>query len=311
MTRAELSWTHAPDLLSDLTQLGLSTRICNLDYWLQHVVHGSFNELERGARSQHSVPQHMLEPGPLRRAITHEFAFRSLTEILATRALSMLSALAPNTEKLEFVLTVTLDEARHARLFRGHLSELGIADCDDDAELVRLARGSDAHLDAIEKFAFEVIREQGDFIGGVLINTVLVEGLLAPAAALSERKWAKLNPVAADVQHGTGIDEARHLAVGCEILRDHLRAHPSDKARLRTILQRGFALWRELPADPISVEREHEFQAGMTAQRALVQQVELVSGVKLIDTTPETRIALAARTTDHLQLSRLQYIGLT
>ena len=73
---------------------------------------------------------------------------------------------------------------------------------------------SDAVLVPLEEFGIPIGRDHGDYIGGVVVLTVLVEGVLAPAAELSERKWRLLDPAAAQIERAAGIDEIRHLTRG-------------------------------------------------------------------------------------------------
>lgn len=91
---------------------------------------------------------------------------------------------------MEFYATQMIDEARHARVFRNHLVELGmpadtlLKDIDDMAADYRRRV-----LRPVEDFTLEIVRDQQDFIGGVAVFAIVIEGVLAPAAELSERKW--------------------------------------------------------------------------------------------------------------------------
>ena len=58
--------------------------------------------------------------------------------------------------------------------------------------------------------------------------TVLVEGVLAPAAELSERKWRLLDPAAAEIERAAGIDEIRHLTVGSAVVKHYLDSRPAS-----------------------------------------------------------------------------------
>src|ERR1035438_3250233 len=65
-----------------------------------------------------------LGPSSSMRRATHgysdrsEFAFRSIAEEKATRAISHLIANAPDVANMEFFGTQLIDEARHSRVFR-------------------------------------------------------------------------------------------------------------------------------------------------------------------------------------------------
>src|SRR5260370_42716496 len=77
-------------------------------------------------------------------------------------------------------------------------------------------------LDPIAEFAVRTVRDEGDFVGAVAAFTIVVEGALAPAAELSERKWNRLDPAAGQIARGSAIDWIRHLTVGSSILKEHL-----------------------------------------------------------------------------------------
>ena len=134
--------------------------------------------------------------GHYARRLAKDFAFRSLAEEKATRAIAQLVALAPTTDVMEFYATQLLDEARHAMVFRSHLIELGVADEYTLPEVVESLAGDDRDsiLNPLEEFGLALAADPPDFIGGVVVVTVLVEGVLAPSAELSERKWRPLTP---------------------------------------------------------------------------------------------------------------------
>src|ERR1700730_15274869 len=127
-TPSEASWEEAPSLIAGATLLELTPAKCTLDYWLAAAPQGPLAGLVHGHTAAARVPGYMLEPGPLRDAILDELAFRSIAEEKATRALGYLVANAPDVDALEFFATQLLDEARHSRVFRGHLLELGVAE---------------------------------------------------------------------------------------------------------------------------------------------------------------------------------------
>jgi hypothetical protein len=251
------------------------------------------------------------EPGPLNSALRQELAFRSIAEEKATRAISYLVALAPDNPSLEFYATQLLDEARHAMVFRSHLLQLGIDRNDLWAAVERLA-GEDSRriLVPLEEFGLRTLRDARDFIGGVVILTVLVEGVLAPSAELSERKWRIFDPAAADVERGAGIDEIRHLTVGSSIARGYLLDHPEEKPRILELIQEGYALWDKLPSADLVMRREELFQQGLERHGGLAGDFEVWTGRRLVDTTAEERAGKAHEWADRMQRARLVYMGL-
>lgn len=309
-TPPEADWDVAPDLLHGALTLTLTPERCDLEYWLNVVAQGTLAGLVRGHRKDTGVPQYMRTPGPLRSALLSEFAFRSAAEEKATRAISDLVSSAPDIATMEFFVTQLVDEARHARVFRGHLLELDVPES-ELADSVQAMAGEDirAVLEPLEEFAAPV-RAAGDFAGGVVILTVLVEGVLAPAAELSERKWRILDPAAAEIERGAAIDELRHLTVGSEVVRRYVADRPDERSRLTGLIGEGQQLWGNLPVLPMLHRREVLFQEGLAQHAGLVGDYEVWPGRRLVDTTPEERIQQAVTWSAQMQTSRLEYMGL-
>jgi hypothetical protein len=309
---AEADIDRAPGLLDGASSLELTPQRCNLEYWLGAVAQGTLRGLVKGGhRAEATTPAWMREPGPLRQALIEEFAFRSIAEEKATRALSYLVLHAPDIDTMEFFATQLIDEARHSAVFRGHLLELGVARDELGATIEQVA-GEDREkiLVPLENFGLPLGRDAGDFIGGVCVLTVLVEGVLAPAAELSELKWRLLDPAAAEIERAAGIDEIRHLTVGSAVIGQHLQANPGELPRLKELIERGRALWAGLPVLDMILRRERLFQEGMQQLRYVVGDYELAPGKRLIDSTPEERLMMAATWSMELQDSRLAAMGL-
>jgi hypothetical protein len=307
----EADWDTAPSLLDGAMKVELTAAQCGVRYWFDAVPNGTL----RGQSLGHSVdvrtPDILREPGPLRDALSQELAFRSMAEEKATRAISYLVASAPDNETMEFFATQLLDEARHAMVFRNHLLDLGV-EVGELWETVEKLAGADRDriLLPLEEFGLKVLRDDGDFIGGVVVLTVLVEGVLAPSAELSERKWRPLDPAAADIERGAGIDEIRHLTVGGSVAREHLLRHPEDKPRILQLIGRGVALWDKLPVTEQIYGREVLFQQGLEQHAQLVGDYEIWPGKRLIDTTPQERMQTAMDWSRQMQAARLTFMGL-
>ncbi|HWH01655.1 MAG TPA: VlmB-like protein [Pilimelia sp.] len=309
---AEADWDAAPGLLDGAKELTLTAAQCDLAYWLEAVAQGTLRgRAATGHAPDAATPDFMRRPGPLREALVLELGYRSIAEEKATRLLAYYVAHAPGVAELEFYATQLIDEARHAKVFRHHLVELGMpAD-----GLVRAVEEMAAEyvrevLDPIEAFATRVVRDERDFVGGVAIFTIIIEGVLAPAAELSERKWTPLDPAASEIARGASIDEIRHLTVGSSIIREHLARCPEYRPRLLDILREGRRLWDELPDAKYVLHREELFQEGMAQQAARIGDYEIWPGRRLLDTTPQERYAAAERWTEEMAEARMRYMGL-
>lgn len=305
MIPREADFDLAPSLLDGAMHLELSARECNLRYWLEAVPLGTLRGWLDGHDPALTVPQHM-KSGPLFDAITQEYAFRAVAEEKAARALSYLVPLAPDVDTMEFYATQVIDEARHAMVFRNHLTALGVRERAES-----LARADIALiLEPLEEFSLDIMRDKADFLGGVVVMTIILEGALAPAAELSERKWRPIDPAAADIDKGAGIDEIRHLTVGASVARQCLLEHPERRDEVLALIERGMRLWSELPVHAMVYRREVLFQNGIEQHPDVVGDYEIWPGRRLIDTTPDERQRTAENWSHEMKQARLKYMGL-
>lgn len=307
----EADWDTAPMLFEGGDDLQLTAEQCDLNYWFANVPHGTLRGNAVGHAPDVVAPEFLAEPGPLREALTKELAFRALAEERTARALSYLVFCAPDTVTLDFYASQLFDETRHAMAFRNHLHELGVAKEDLPAEVERLAgRDRESILVPLEEYVVPVVRDDLDFVGGVVLLTTLVEGVLAPAFEQSEVKWRPLDPAMADIERGAGIDEVRHLAVGSSLVREHVRAHPEETERLVDLVRKGMGLFTELPVPAQLAGWEALFQEGMGQHPDVIGDYEIWPGRRLLDTTPDERLTRTLEMTTKIHLNRLNEMGL-
>lgn len=311
-TAPETGWDSAPGLLDGAMNLVLTPERCDLPYWFSSVAQGTLRDRARtGYADGVPTPDHMRQPGPLRDALLLELGYRSVAEEKATRTLAHYVDVAPGIPEMDFYATQLIDEARHSMVFRSHLVDMGVPAGALLSTIDRMA--ADYTVDVLEPvvdFALRVVRDEGDFVGGVAIFTIVIEGVLAPAAELSERKWDRLDPAASEIARGAAIDEIRHLTVGSSIVRDHLIAHPEYRPRLLEILAEGEQLWDEVPDREYVMAREELFQQGMAEHADLVGDYEVWPGRRMLDTTPAERYDTADRWTDEMAEVRMRYMSL-
>jgi hypothetical protein len=305
----EADWDSAPGLLDGATNSELTARQANLRYWLSAVPAGLRGWLD-GHAPDVTVPDFM-RSGPLYDAIAQEYAFRAVAEEKAARALSYLVPLAPDVDTMEFYATQVLDEARHSMVFRNHLVTLGVR---PERLWPAIDELAGAHVRSIllplEEFSLAIMRDRADFLGGVVVMTIILEGALAPAAELSERKWRPLDPAAADIDRGAGIDEIRHLTVGAAVARQYLLDHPHRRPEVLDLIGRGMALWAQLPVHDMVFHREELFQQGLERHADVVGDYEIWPGRRLVDTTPAERQRTAEGWSAELKETRLKHMGL-
>ena len=307
----EADWDEAPRLLEGAANVELTVERCDLAYWFTSVAQGTLRDRPLGYAAGLETPDYMRKPGPLREALTLELCYRALDEEAATRVLADYVATAPGIPELEFFSTQLMDEARHHMIFRNHLLNLG----HPKEGLMDFVRATGAEynrliLTPIREFASQVVREERDFVGGVVAFAIIIEGVLAAATELSEIKWSVLDPVAGEVARGASIDEIRHLAVGSSFVREHLIKHPEARDDVLKLLKRGRKLWEQLEDKEFVMERERLYQEGMQEHRDLLGDYEVYPGRRLIDTTAEERWELAAKWNDELADARLEYMGI-
>jgi hypothetical protein len=306
---AEADWDQAPNLLEGATTIELSPYECDMEYWLKAVPQGSWQGLVRGRRPESTVPDYLLEDGPLRDNLMEECAFRALTEDAATKACARVTAAATDVAGMEFYATQTLDEARHSQTFRCHLLDLGVP---QDELLTTMERISGPDRDRIVGPMWEwgLGAFQDKFINGVVIVTIVLEGVLAPTTELSERKWKPLSPAMADISRGACVDELRHLAVGSWFVRQHLLEHPEDKPEILELVIEGRRFWSELPTAEVIYKRELLYNEAIQPLGHVLGDYEIAPGRKLRETTAEERLAMALDWSKEIQESRLEYMGL-
>jgi hypothetical protein len=119
-----------------------------------------------------------------------------------------------------------------------------------------------------------------------------------------------LDPAAADIDRGAGIDEIRHLTVGADIARRYLLDHPGERPRVVKLIGEGMEMWHHLPVQEMIMEREEWFQEGLLEQADVVGDHEIWPGRRLIDTTPEERQTTADRWSRDMKAIRLRHMGL-
>ena len=307
-------FSRAPGLLEGATTYELSPEECDIEFWLTAVAQGALHGLVRGRRPDVAVPGFLRAPGPLRDNLITEFAFRSLTEIEATRICALATAAAPNPAYMDFFATQTLDEARHADSFRSHLVDLGVPAGELHETVERVARADVRQLiDPMWQWGTAVLERNAAtrFIDIVSVVTVLLEGVLAPTTELSELKWKGISPATADIERGACVDEIRHLSVGSWIIRQHVRDNPSDTQRLVEFVAEGRQIWAKLPTAEIIFAREQQYQEGMLRHRDAIGEYEIFPGRRLVDTTAEERMLRALEWSEEIQRSRLSYMGLS
>lgn len=253
-----------------------------------------------------------LEHPSLKESLIQEMSFKSLTEYYASKAILDIIKIAPCMEEYDFLNTLLIDETNHSFLFRNYLIENNLIDSKRSMEQMASIL-SDTHMDVVEPFqAFikQWVVNKNDFYAGIIIITIILEGVLAPSAELSEKKWLPFYPRASAIQKYANSDEVRHLTLCCDILKRAIKNNANTLHTLKSCIVEGLGIWNTSNINNIIMNREILFQKGMNDNINLLENYYLTKDVMLKDTTPDSRLKISHEMVEALQKSRLRDIGI-
>lgn len=299
------------NLVEKASSKELTTRDCSVEIWMKEVAQKQRLGTTYGRDAKIIVPGQVLNEGPLRESLIDEFAFKALSEDYGTRGICHLAAMAESSQEHEFLVTQVFDEAMHTRAFKHHLEEIGACDTYIDTFIrEKYAEEIRSIFTPLNDFFEIVVIKNKNYLGGVTILTIILEGVLAPTAEMGELKWQRLNPVASNIQHQANLDEIRHLTICANIIKEAIERNPLVLEQVGTVLHDGMELWKKIPIKDIIYKREVLFQKGMLEYKEIVNDQPLTKELRLIDSTPEQRLHLTFEWTQQMQASRIKYMGL-
>ena len=243
----EASLDRAPDLIEGARTLQMTAAGCGLEHWLRAVAQGTLRGLVNGHRPEAAVPAWMREDGPLRQALR-----RGVRLPLDRRGEGHPGAVVPRAARSGHRRHGVLRHpaARRGPALGGVPRPPARARGPAGRAAPRRSSGSPARTATASSCRWRTSAcrwapDDGDFIGGVVVLTVLVEGVLAPAAELSERKWRLARPGRrrdragrrASTRSATSPSAARSSRE--HLLRAPRGAGPPQRARST----RGRAMW--------------------------------------------------------------------
>jgi hypothetical protein len=138
-------------------------------------------------------------------------------EEAALRVSGALVRRAPDEAAMAFAAQQTLDEARHHEMFRRRLEASTRASG-------RRAAGDDILIPPLRRFldlCYEVA-DHGDFVEGLVLTNLVLEGMAYPLYAYEERYWAPVDPYLARLIASAFADETRHVAFGAALVKEAL-----------------------------------------------------------------------------------------
>lgn len=147
-------------------------------------------------------------------------------EAAALEASSAMVRIAPNHNSRIFMATQVADEARHLEVFLHRLSELGVADPED--EVYRRAHPSLLTF----KTRMVGLAESGDWNAAVFAQNVVLETM---EFTVFRHHALTADAITKQVLEGVISDERRHLGFGENDLGSRLFADPAERARLEPL----------------------------------------------------------------------------
>ncbi|MFL1538416.1 hypothetical protein ACJOYG_01640 [Acinetobacter baumannii] len=248
----------------------------------------------------------------LENSLKQELSFKSLTEFYASKAILDIVKIAPSLKEYDFLNTLLIDETHHSYLFRTYLKDNGLLALTNPLEEMAevLNHSHQQVVIPFQDFIKKWVVDKNDFYAGISIITIILEGILAPTAELSEVKWLPFYKKASEIQRYANVDEVRHLTICAEILKSKVNTNPEIKNSLQECIHEGLNIWNTSNIQNIILQRESLYQQGIEENQHLIEDYYLVDGILLKDTTPEMRLEISNSMVHQMQKSRLEYIGI-
>lgn len=224
---------------------------------------------------------------PLAEVHRLDLALFVVFEEVALRVSGALVRRAPTQDALSFAAQQTLDEAHHYEVF--------LARSDQARALAGLPPGSidpailTPPLRRFVEHCYEVA-DSGDFLAGLTLTNLLLEGMAHPLYAYEERYWQPIDPYLARLVRGAFIDETRHVTYGARLVSGLLAEDPSARARIGVLCRQARLALREAFQYYIRVF-VGLFDAVARRHRDLFAAAELAPGRRIADTPYADQVA--------------------
>ncbi len=279
----------------------------SVQYWLESAPQGYLLGTEFGHRTDESEPSELLLDAPMLEQTIRATVQLVVGERCALAASSGLINAAPDEASKRFLATQTLDEARHVEVFTQRLYDLGVR----RSELEEVIRAhANPHLVRFAEVLLEKV-DKKDFLGGVVGQNVILEGMAFHVFEMMHAANQGLNPKFAHTLAGTIADERRHVGFGENRIGGWIRQHPERKAEIelmqRDVSYHMLATFAEAFRDAPSPEEVTRFRSalGEDAPKPSTWQGRRIDGLP-----PEEMERLLADTVLKEFKLRLERIGL-
>jgi len=209
-------------------------------------------------------------------------------EEAALRVSGALVRRAPDEQALMFAAQQTLDEARHHEIFARRLetstAAWGTRALRDEILIPPLRR----FLDLCHEVA-----DRGDFIEGLVLTNLVLEGMAYPLYAYEQRYWAPVDPYLARLIASAFADETRHVAFGAALVKRGLEDE-GVRARVQRLTDDARQVMGEVFAYYVR-KFVGLFDAVARRHRTLFAGAVFEPGRLLVDTPYEEQIAAIRR----------------
>lgn len=200
----------------------------SIQKWLESCPQGYLEDTVYGHQSGEIEPDKVIENELLREGQIRTTCNLVVGERAALAASSGLVNCAPDYLSKTFLATQTLDEARHVEIFTQRLYDLGVSPADLESTLEEYGN---PHLVKFAEILLEKV-DKGDFIGGVVGQNIVLEGMAFSVFEMLHAGAKVDNPKFAHTLTGTIADERRHVGFGENRIGSLIKQYPEKKAEV-------------------------------------------------------------------------------
>jgi hypothetical protein len=262
----------------------------SIDRWTRDVAVRQWSRDDAALAGLGTLPEPIVRERSLAEVHRLDLSLFVVFEEAALRVSGALVRRAPSERALAFCAQQTLDEARHHELFarRLQLSTAAWGTRPSDGILIPPLR-------RFLELCYEVA-DRGDFVEGLVLTNLVLEGMAYPLYAYEQRYWAPVDPYLARLIASAFADETRHVAFGAALVKESL-GDPATRARVQRLTDDARQVMGEVFTHYVR-KFVGLFDAVARRHRALFATAEFQPGRRLADTPYDEQIACIRRSID-------------
>src|SRR5688572_29756541 len=278
----------------------------SIERWTRDVAVRQWSRDDAGLASLGAVlPEHIARERSLAEVHRLDLSLFVVFEEAALRVSGALVRRAPTPQAMAFAAQQTLDEARHHEIFARRLTAT-------TAAWGTRAASDDILIPPLRKFlqlCYEVA-DRGDFVEGLVLTNLVLEGMAYPLYAYEERYWAPVDPYLASLIASAFADETRHVAFGAALVSKALDDDAAARARVQRLTDDARAVMGEVFTYYVR-KFVGLFDAVARRHRALFAGADFQPGRRLADTPYQEQIACIRHSIDTEHARLLTRAGLS